>query len=344
MEIKQNISLKNRNTFGIDIYADRLVEYYSIEELQDFIRCRVADGDKSPLMHIGGGSNLLFMNDFHGTVLHSCIQGINVTANEGDNVYVRVGAGVCWDDWVQYAIDSSWFGLENLSAIPGEVGASAIQNIGAYGSEAKDFILYVDCVDMETGDIRHFCRAECEYGYRDSIFKNVVAGRYAVTHVHFQLSHSFRPNIEYGGIRKALEEQGVQEWDLSPQVLRQTIIRLRQQKLPDPAVTGNAGSFFKNPVVSAAEWQKLLQEYPEAPHYDAANGVKIPAAWLIEQCGWKGRSLGNAGVYENQPLVLVNNGSATGADIAALSKAIQDDVKKRFGISLETEVNFVCGE
>ncbi|MCR5820702.1 MAG: UDP-N-acetylmuramate dehydrogenase [Bacteroidaceae bacterium] len=341
MEIKQNISLKNRNTFGIDVFADKLVDYYSIEELQDFIRCRVADGDTSPLLHIGGGSNLLFLKDFHGTILHSCIQGINVTADEGDNIYVRVGAGIRWDAWVQYAIDSSWFGLENLSAIPGEVGASAIQNIGAYGSEAKDFILYVDCVDLETGDIRHFCRAECEYGYRDSIFKNVVSGRYAVTHVHFQLSHSFRPNIEYGGIRAALQEQGIKEWDLSPAMLRQTIIHLRQQKLPDPNVCGNAGSFFKNPIISYEDWAKLLENCPDAPHYELETGVKVPAAWLIEQCGWKGRSLGKAGVYANQPLVLVNNGDAQGKDIAALSKAIQDDVAKHFGITLETEVCFV---
>jgi UDP-N-acetylmuramate dehydrogenase len=222
------------------------------------------------------------------------------------------------------------------------VGASAIQNIGAYGSEAKDFILYVDCVDLETGDIRHFCRAECEYGYRDSIFKNVVAGRYAVTHVHFQLSHSFRPNIEYGGIRKVLEEQGVQEWDLSPQVLRQTIIRLRQQKLPDPAVTGNAGSFFKNPVVSREKFEQLASSYPTIPHYDVSpSEVKIPAAWLIEQCGWKGRSQGRVAVHDRQPLVLVNLGGAKGEEVRQLALDIVNDIDNRFGIHLEPEVIFI---
>ena len=322
--------------------ADRLVTYQSIEELQDFIRCRVADGDESPLLHIGSGSNLLFVDHFHGTILRSAINDIVVTADEGEYIYVRVGAGVLWDEWVQYAVDSHWFGLENLSGIPGEVGASAVQNIGAYGSEAKDFILYVDCVDLQTGDIRHFCTAECEYRYRDSIFKNVVKGRYAITHVHFCLSHEFRPNLGYDGLKKALADGGIEEYDLSAELLRKTVIDIRNSKLPQPSELGNAGSFFTNPIIGREQWTTLSGQYPEAPHFDVdEQHVKIPAAWLIEQCGWKGRKEGDAAVYDKQALVLVNLGNATGADIMTLCQRIQNDVRERFGIDLQPEVNII---
>lgn len=345
MDIQNNISLKSYNTFGIDVHADRMVTYHSIEELQDFIRCRVADGDNSPLLHIGGGSNLLFTTNFHGTILRSAIADIFVTADEGDFVYVRVGAGVQWDAWVQYAVDSSWFGLENLSGIPGEVGASAVQNIGAYGSEAKDFILFVDCVDLQTGDIRHFCAAECEYRYRDSIFKNVVKGRYAITHVHFRLSHSFQPNLSYAGLRNQLDTRGIHDYDLSAQVLRQTVLDIRNAKLPDPAKLGNAGSFFTNPIIGRDQWERLVAEYPEAPHFDIdPEHVKVPAGWLIEQCGWKGKTMGPAAVYDKQALVLVNTGGATGADIQALYQQVQADVETRFGIRIQTEVNVIESE
>ena len=209
MIVKDNYSLKEHNTFGIEATAAHFVEYDSVDELQMFVGRRAANGDTTPLLHIGSGSNLLFLGDYAGTVLHSQIRDITVTANEGDYVYVRVGAGLVWDDWVQYAVDSHWYGLENLSLIPGEVGAAAVQNIGAYGSEAKDFILFVDTVDLETGAIRHFTAEECRYGYRDSIFKQELRGRYAITHVHFRLSHSFRPCLDYGGIRRALEERGI---------------------------------------------------------------------------------------------------------------------------------------
>ena len=341
MTTQHNISLKAFNTFGIDVTADRIVTYNSIEELQDFIRCRVADGDNTPLFHIGGGSNLLFLDNYHGTILHSAIDDIYVT-DEGEYIYVRVGAGVQWDAWVQYAVDSNWYGLENLSGIPGEVGASAVQNIGAYGSEAKDFILYVDCVDLQTGDIRHFCAAECEYRYRDSIFKNVVKGRYAITHVHFRLSHSFQPNLSYVGLRRELEARNMHDYDLSADVLRQTVLDIRNAKLPRPEELGNAGSFFTNPIISREQWEKLSAQYPEAPHYEVDERyVKVPAGWLIEQCGWKGRALGAAAVYEKQALVLVNKSNATGKDIATLCEHIQADVKAQFDINIVPEVNFI---
>lgn len=337
-----NYSLLRHNTFGVEAKASTFVEYESVAELQDFLRTRQATSDTSPLLHIGGGSNLLFLQDFHGTVLHSRIQDITVTADEGDYVYVRVGAGLLWDAWVQYAIDSHWYGLENLSLIPGEVGASAVQNIGAYGSEAKDFILFVDTVDLQTGDIRHFTASECNYAYRYSIFKDTLRGRYAITHVHFRLAHVFSPNLGYGGLRQAIAAQGIEDYNLNAETLRDTIIRIRQAKLPDPAVLGNAGSFFMNPIVPRETYDRLVLQFPDAPHYDVdADRVKIPAGWLIEQCGWKGRREGRVGVYDKQALVLVNTGGATGLEVRNLCEKIQADVEARFGILIQPEVNFI---
>ncbi|MCR4995543.1 MAG: UDP-N-acetylmuramate dehydrogenase [Bacteroidales bacterium] len=342
MTIQNNCSLLGHNTFGIDCHANRMVEYQTVEELQTFIHQRNAEGDTTPLLHIGGGSNLLFLQDFAGTVLHSRMQEIFVTSNEGDYVYVRVTAGIQWDAWVQYAVDSNWFGLENLSLIPGEVGAAAVQNIGAYGSEAKDFIIFVDAVDLQTGEIRHFTADECRYGYRDSIFKHELRGRYAVTHVHFRLSHAFRPLLEYGGIRRALKERGIEEINLTSRQLRQVIIDIRRSKLPDPATIGNAGSFFTNPIVPRSQYLDIAATYSDVPHYDVdADHVKIPAGWMIEQCGWKGRHLGRAGVYDKQALVIVNLGGATGQEIFALCQRIQADVNEKFGIKIQPEVNLI---
>jgi UDP-N-acetylmuramate dehydrogenase len=343
MRLQDHCPLKKYNTFGIDATADRMMEYESVEELQAFIQQRLSEGNTTPLLHIGDGSNLLFLHDFKGTILRSGMKEIHVTADEGDYVYVRVTAGIVWDDWVQYAVDSNWYGLENLPLIPGTVGASAVQNIGAYGVEAKDFIIFVDTVDLQTGEVRHFTAEECRYGYRDSAFKHEVKGRYAVTHVHFRLSHSFRPNLEYGGIHKALAERDIDETNLTAEQLRQTIIEIRRAKLPEPSLLGNAGSFFTNPIVPKATFERLLNENPNMPHYEVDNSsVKIPAGWMIEQCGWKGKTLGKAGVYERQALVLVNRGGATGADIKALCERIQEDVEARFGIHIEPEVNFIA--
>jgi len=342
MKIQDNYSLRQHNTFGIEACASRFVEYNSVEELQEFICQRKQADDVSPLLHIGGGSNLLFLNDFQGTVLHSCIQDITVTADENDYVYVRVGSGITWDDWVQYAVDSHWYGLENLSLIPGEVGASAVQNIGAYGAEAKDVIIFVDTIDLQTGEIRHFTAEECQYAYRHSIFKTELRGRYAVTYVHFRLSHSFRPHLEYGGLRAAIVKLGIEDYNLTAEQLRNIIIDIRREKLPAPAVLGNAGSFFMNPVVPRTTFERISKDYPDAPHYDVDDDhVKIPAGWMIEQCGWKGRTLGHAGVYEKQALVLVNHGGATGKEISDLCTTIQADVEAKFGICIHPEVNFI---
>ena len=343
MVVKDNYSLREHNTFGIEAKASRFFEYTSVDELQKFVRERAASGDESPLLHIGGGSNLLFLNDFDGTVLHSRIDTITVVYDSDDTLIVRVGAGILWDAWVQYAVDHRWYGLENLSLIPGEVGASAVQNIGAYGSEAKDFIVDVEAVNLQTGEATHFSNEDCKYGYRDSAFKHDLKGLYAVTHVHFRLSHVFCPHIDYGGIRKALAERAINESELSAQQLRQVIIEIRKSKLPEPSELGNAGSFFTNPIVAREVFEAIFRRYPTMPHFDIDDEhVKIPAGWMIEQCGWKGKDLGRAGVYEKQALVLVNRGGATGNDIKTLCEHIQSDVKAEFGIEIVPEVNFIC--
>lgn len=335
-------SLLSRNTFGIDAAAHCFIEYTSEEGLLQAIAFHRHEWPRLPLLHIGGGSNLLFMHDFPGTILHSAIHGVQPMAQEEDMVLVRVGAGMKWDEWVEYSLSRGWYGLENLSLIPGEVGASAVQNIGAYGAEAAQYIEKVECVDLTDGSLHTFDVAECEYGYRHSVFKTKFQGRYAVTHVWFRLSLSFVPNLSYHGLTAALEAQGKPSASLTAQDIRQTVISVRRKKLPDPEQLGNAGSFFMNPVVPMAQYNALKESYPAMPSYSVdALHVKIPAAWLIEQCGWKGRSLGRAAVHHVQPLVLVNKGGASGADIRNLCSRVQTDVWERFGIALHPEVMMI---
>lgn len=332
----KDYSLLRHNTFGIAAQAADFYEYETEEELELLVR----EGQlRQPLLHIGGGSNLLFTRDFEGTVLHSRILGRKIAEENTRTVFVRVGAGENWDDLVAWTVAQGWSGAENLSLIPGEVGASAIQNIGAYGVEAKDLIVRVEAVDIATGERRVFTNAECQYAYRSSVFKGELRGRYAVTRVVYRLSKEFIPRLDYGRIREALPTNAE---NVTPQSVRQAIIDIRRAKLPDPRNTGNAGSFFINPVVSAATYRRLKETYPLMPHYGTGDGgVKIPAGWLIEQCGWKGRELGKAGVYERQALVLVNRGGATGTDILRLCAAIQQDVRARFGIEIQPEVNII---
>ena len=323
------------NTFGLKVEASTLLEYSSEEELKSLI----AEGRiKVPYLHMGGGSNLLFVNErYEGTVLHSQIKGMQVIAENDTEVFVRVGAGEVWDDFVDFCVCQGWYGAENLSLIPGEVGASAVQNIGAYGVEVKDLITMVEAIGLD-GQKRVFKRDECQYAYRDSIFKRLEMKQYFVTFVNFRLSKVPHFKLDYGTIRKELG-------DVSPITLtlvRQTIISIRQSKLPDPKVLGNAGSFFTNPIVSREKWQSLLEQYPNMPYYEIDEAhVKIPAGWMIEQTGWKGKALGPAAVHDKQALVLVNLGGATGADIVALSEAICHDVAQQFGIEIHPEVNFI---
>lgn len=331
-------SLLHHNTFGIDAKCRDFREYTSEDELRKLLS--ELKGER--ILHIGGGSNLLFVNDyFDGCVLHSRIDGLTVARNDENGIFLRVGAGCCWDDFVDYCVRSGYYGLENLSLIPGEVGASAVQNIGAYGAEACQRIETVEAIEVATGEKRVFRNDECDYSYRNSVFKNELRGRYIVTYVTYRLSLTFKPDLEYGAIKRMIADEGVRPEDVTAQLLRDTIIKIRREKLPDPHDTGSAGSFFMNPVVDTAVYESLAKQYPEMPHYDVEGGVKIPAGWMIERCGWKGKSLGRAGVYPKQALVLVNNGGATGQDIVRLCNAIIDDVRGKFGITLHPEANFI---
>ena len=323
-------SLLSYNTFGIDVSATRFLEYTSVEELQQ----QIAQGAvTTPFLHIGGGSNLLFTKDYDGLILHSRIEGIEVAEEDSRFVSVRVGAGVVWDDFVAYCVAHGWYGAENLSLIPGEVGASAVQNIGAYGVEAKDLITAVETVNIR-GEERVYSVEECRYAYRDSIFKRPENKSVFVTHVRFRLGKEEHYTLDYGTIRQELDKYPA----LTLPVVRKVIIDIRESKLPDPKVMGNAGSFFMNPIVPKEKLLALQQEYPRMPYYELPDGrVKIPAGWMIDQCGWKGKALGPAAVHDKQALVLVNRGG----DIIALSDAVRAAVREKFGIDIHPEVNFV---
>lgn len=322
------------NTFGLDVKAAVFLEYKSVEELEKLI---VAGRITSPYLHIGGGSNLLFTGDYRGVILHSLIRGIEVTEEDNETVTVRVGAGVIWDDFVAYCVEHGWYGAENLSLIPGEVGASAVQNIGAYGVEVKDLIVAVETVNIQ-GVRRVYSMNECEYSYRNSLFKRPEMKHVFVTHVNFRLSKKEVFTLDYGTIRQELEKYPT----LELKTLRKVIINIRKSKLPDPEILGNAGSFFMNPVVKRDVFEELKKDYPLMPFYVLDDErVKIPAGWMIDQCGWKGKSLGPAAVHDKQALVLVNRGGATGADIIALSDAVRASVREKFGIDIHPEVNFI---
>lgn len=337
MNIQHNYPLLAHNTFGMDVEASVFVEYESVTELKEILLHQLCPEGK--WLHIGGGSNLLFTGDFDGMILHSAIKGFEVVSENEDEVLVRAGAGEVWDDFVAYTVAQGWYGAENLSWIPGEVGASAVQNIGAYGVEAKDLIVNVETIEVATGEERIFSNAECAYAYRESIFKLSLKGQYIVTHVSYRLKKTPSYHLDYGNVRAELAKAN---FDLTLANVRQVIIDIRQAKLPDPNVQGNAGSFFMNPIVPRAHFEALQKDYPQIPHYEVdADRVKIPAAWMIDQCGWKGKRLGNAGVHDKQALVLVNCGGATGAEVVRLSEEIQQSVFKMFGIQIYPEVNFI---
>lgn len=326
--------MKIPNTFGLDVEAAVFLEYNSVEELEELI---AAGRITSPYLHIGGGSNLLFTGDYQGVILHSRINDIEVTAEDEETVSVRVGAGIIWDDFVAYCVEHGWYGVENLSLIPGEVGASAVQNIGAYGVEVKDLISSVETVNIQ-GVKRVYRVDECEYSYRNSIFKRPEMKQVFVTHVSFRLSKKEYYTLDYGTIRQELEKCPV----VDLKTVRQVIICIRESKLPDPKVLGNAGSFFMNPIVPRGVFEALQEHYPLMPFYEMdADRIKIPAGWMIDQCGWKGKSLGPAAVHDKQALVLVNRGGAKGADIVALSDAVRASVREKFGIDIHPEVNFI---
>ena len=355
MEILHHYSLKDRNTFGMDVSCACFVGYESEEELAGFFSSGKQSGLPKPFLHIGAGSNLLFTGDFPGTVFHSGIRYIRELPGQDGRVPVVVGAGTLWDDVCKWCAEKGLWGPENLSGIPGEAGAAAVQNIGAYGVEFQDIVREIRCLDVVTSSIKTIRKEDCRYGYRDSMFKQGAKGRYIVTSVVLELSRVAGPRLEYGHVRAAVEKASadVPETGISPLSVRNVILEIRNSKLPDPAVTGNAGSFFKNPVVPRSVYAKVenyaLSKYgPDynMPHFDAGSGfVKIPAAWLIENCGWKGYREGNVGVYERQPLVLVNlTGKASPEEIIALEKKITASVSDIFGIVLEPEVEHIGPE
>lgn len=323
------------NTFGIKVSADALVEYDSVEELRSLI---LAGSIRPPFLNVGQGSNFVFTSDFHGTVLHSAIDDFEVVYEDAKSVTVRAGAGIVWDDFVEECVSRGWYGVENLSLIPGQVGAAAVQNIGAYGVEVKDVITAVAAVDLTDGDVIVFSNVDCGYAYRNSIFKRPENKKYVITSVYFRLSLVEEYSLSYAGLRDIQEP--------SLRKVREEVIRIRREKLPDPSEVGSAGSFFMNPVVSVDRFSELQREYPSIPHYPASgsNGdpcVKLAAGWLIEQCGWKGRSVGPVGVWEKQALVLVNRGGASGADVMRMASDIISSVKEKFDISLKMEAEIL---
>lgn len=343
MKDLRDYSLLAYNTFGIDARCARFLEYETEEEAQQVAEIlRTLPMSPSSLLPppssfiiIGGGSNLLLTRDFEGVVVHSVCKGIQRNGNR-----LVCGSGEVFDDVVAESIRLGLYGAENLSLIPGDVGASAVQNIGAYGAEAKDLIRSIRAVEIATGHVCVIENAECEYGYRQSRFKQDWKNQYLIVSVEYEFSPTFVPRLDYGNIRSELERQGILE--PTAQQLRQVIIDIRNAKLPDPKVQGNAGSFFMNPVVSRQKYEELAAQYTQMPHYTVdADHEKIPAGWMIEQCGWKGKSLGRAGVHDKQALVLVNRGGATGDEIVALCRQIQADVQQKFGIDIYPEVNVI---
>lgn len=334
--IEKQYSLLPHNTFRFNVKADTFIEYSSTDDLKQILSDKELISE--PYLQIGSGSNLLFTSDYKGTILHSRIHGIEIIENADDYVLVKVGAGVEWDEFVAHCVAQGWAGAENLSLIPGEVGASAVQNIGAYGVEAKDLITQVDTLEIATAKERVFSNAECNYSYRQSIFKSELKNKFIVTYVTYKLNKHTVFNLEYGNIKAELEKYP----EISLTTIRQAIIDIRNSKLPDPKIEGNAGSFFMNPIIPRSQFQELQTQFPNIPHYDVdEDHVKVPAGWMIDKCGWKGKTVGHVGVHSQQALVLVNRGGATGDEIVNLSKEIQASVKKLFNIEIHPEVNFI---
>ncbi|HTB51651.1 MAG TPA: UDP-N-acetylmuramate dehydrogenase [Ferruginibacter sp.] len=336
MQVQENISLKKFNTFGIDVQAKYFSAFATIEELHELLDHK--HFKKSTTLILGGGSNVLFTKNYNGLVVKNELKGIKKVKEDEHHVYVQVGAGENWHRFVLYCIENNLAGVENLSLIPGNVGASPMQNIGAYGVEIKDVFYYLDAYHLKDKKLHTFSLNDCELGYRDSIFKRKYKGEFVITNVTYRLNKQPDFNISYGAIKDELEKMSVHE--LSIKAISQAVINIRSSKLPDPAAIGNAGSFFKNPTIPRIDFDLLKNKFPNMIGYDAPNSnVKVAAGWLIEQCGWKGYRKGDAGCYDKQALVLVNYGDAKGKEIYNLSEEILKSVKEKFSIVLEREVN-----
>lgn len=337
MNIQENISLLPYNTFGMDKKARFFVRANSEKEVTDALL--FAREKRLSVLVLGGGSNMLLTKDWEGLVLKIEIKGIKVQDDSEDEVLVKVGAGENWHEFVLFCIEKGYAGVENLSLIPGTVGASPMQNIGAYGVEIKEVFDSLRAIERTELAVRKFSWEECAFGYRESVFKAELKDRYIITEVWFRLSKKPQIKTSYGAIQETLKEMGKDHPSIKD--VSEAVIQIRRSKLPDPAEIGNAGSFFKNPTIPLEHFERLKSEYPNIPGYPGQDTVKVPAAWLIEQTGWKGKRFGSIGVHAKQPLVLVNYGGGEGKDIVKLSQDIQSSVKEKFGITLQPEVNFV---
>lgn len=337
MKVTRNASLKSYNTFGIDVKAKTLISVTNIDELISVLK----NNYEEDLFILGGGSNMLLTKDVDTNVIHIDLKGIDVVRETGESVFVKANAGENWHEFVLYTLQHNWGGLENLSLIPGNVGTSPIQNIGAYGVELKDYFYSCEAINIQTLEIVNFTAEECEFAYRNSIFKEKLKGKFIITNVVFQLTktnHKLLTN--YGAINDALKEMGVENPEIKD--ISNAVIKIRQEKLPDPKILGNSGSFFKNPVINTPEFEILKKQFPEIPHYSVGeNNIKIPAGWLIDKAGLKGYREGDAGVHKNQALVLVNFGEATGEEILNLARKVQTEIFTKFNIQLEPEVNII---
>jgi len=336
MQIQENISLRFYNTFGIDVRARYFSRFKNSDELEEL---KVNDS-RLPTIILGGGSNILFTKDFDGIVLKNEIKGIAELHEDSEYVYVKAGAGENWHQFVLHCIQRNWAGIENLSLIPGNVGASPMQNIGAYGVEIDDVFWDLEAYHIQERKIVTFTRSDCEFGYRESVFKKKFKDQFVILNVTYQLRKKPRFNTSYGAIEQELDRMGVK--DLSIKTISDAVINIRSSKLPNPKELGNAGSFFKNPTIAAADFESLKLQFENiVGHTNADGSVKLAAAWLIEQCGWKGFRKGDAGCHAKQALVLVNYGNATGKEIYQLSEEILQSVKEKFGVTLEREVNVI---
>lgn len=330
------IDLRPRNSFGVEQHADRLIEFEHGEELKELF----GKGEPEHWMVLSGGNNILFTKDYRGTLLTPVSRQITPLDEQGDSVLVRVDAGVEWDDLVEWAVGRGLWGIENLSLIPGKAGAAPVQNIGAYGSEAKDVIRQVHLFDVATGKVKTMTADECAFGYRESIFKHELRGQVIITAIDISLSRMAQPHLGYGDVEREVEARG----GVTLRNIREAVCAIRRAKLPDPKVTGNAGSFFKNPVVEKAVAERLHAQWPEMPSYPAhgePDKVKLAAGWLIDKAGLKGHKEGRVGVHDRQALVLINLGGATGGEVIAFAQMVQGRVHDKFGIEIDTEVNIL---
>lgn len=337
MQIEHYQSLQPYNTFGIAAKAKLFARFSSKEELEAVTTSAAAINE--PLLVLGGGSNVLFRNDFNGLVVKNELRGIELVNEDAEHYYVKTQAGENWDGFVRHCIAQNYAGVENLSLIPGNVGASPMQNIGAYGVEIKDVFHELEAWHLADRCMQRFSLEDCSFGYRESVFKKKYKGQFVILNVTFRLHKKPRFHTQYGAIEQELERMGVKE--LSIKTIAQAVVNIRTGKLPDPKKIGNAGSFFKNPVISTTQYNQLKQIYPNLPGYPAPDGVKTAAGWLIEQCGWKGYREGDAGCYDKQALVLVNYGNASGNELFDLSTKIIESVRTRFSIEMEREVNII---